>query len=189
MCASLIVPILLATRSHGPPSRGSLDALCRLERKIHPHMQCWYKTTRGASGVTAFHPLPCSSSMLPVAAACLALVAATVVHSNPLPAAIPEPTDSSSWTSRSLTLDTAATLDAVFSHNSSDHNKRQSWTLTQPGSTGVVAMQLAVVSPTQLLIVDRVQTNPLKVDGHSAWASIYSLKSNTARPVRLKTNR
>ena len=49
-------------------------------------------------------------------------------------------------------------------------------------------MQMVVISPTQLLLLDRVENNPLQIDGHSAWSAIYSLKSNTASPIRLLTN-
>ncbi|EJD48230.1 hypothetical protein AURDEDRAFT_86052 [Auricularia subglabra TFB-10046 SS5] len=67
-------------------------------------------------------------------------------------------------------------------------SRRQDWTLTQPGLTGVAAMQLVVVSPTQALIVDKVQHNSMTINGHIAWSAIYSLVSNTARPVDLQTN-
>ncbi|KAH7099405.1 glyoxal oxidase N-terminus-domain-containing protein [Auriculariales sp. MPI-PUGE-AT-0066] len=66
--------------------------------------------------------------------------------------------------------------------------RRTTWSLTQPGTTGVAAMQIVVVSETQILIVDKVQHNPLTINGHVAWSSIYSLTNNTVRPVDVQTN-
>jgi len=50
-------------------------------------------------------------------------------------------------------------------------------------------MQAVVVSPTQILIVDKVQHNPLTINNHTAWSSIYSLVNHTVRPVDVITNR
>ena len=121
-------------------------------------------------------------------AAVLVLSLAVAASSSPLadnasPSTVPT---SVGWSSRSLELDIPVERDVS---NNSDKKKRQNWTLTQPGTTGVLAMMMAVVSPTQLLIVDRTAHNPLRVDGHNAWAAVYSLTSNTARPVRVQTNR
>ena len=121
-------------------------------------------------------------------AAVLVLSLAVAASSSPLadhasPSTVPT---SVGWSSRSLELDIPVERDVS---NASDKKKRQNWTLTQPGTTGVLAMMMAVVSPTQLLIVDRTAHNPLRVDGHNAWAAVYSLTSNTARPVRVQTNR
>ncbi|CAE7126179.1 unnamed protein product [Rhizoctonia solani] len=66
---------------------------------------------------------------------------------------------------------------------------RGAWTLSQPGTTGVGAMQIAVVSSDTVLIIDKIENNPLKdAEGKPAWASVYSLKSHTARPLKLVTN-
>ncbi|KAG9318563.1 glyoxal oxidase N-terminus-domain-containing protein [Chiua virens] len=40
------------------------------------------------------------------------------------------------------------------------------WSLVQRGSTGVAAMQLAIISPSHALIVDKVEHNPISIDGH-----------------------
>ncbi|ELU36632.1 copper radical oxidase [Rhizoctonia solani AG-1 IA] len=51
------------------------------------------------------------------------------------------------------------------------------------------AMQIAVVSSDTVLIIDKIENNPLKdAEGKPAWASVYSLKSHTARPLKLVTN-
>lgn len=90
------------------------------------------------------------------------------------------------WQRRSFSLDTSF-LDEALSRRS-ELSRRQSWTLTQPGTTGVGAMQLAVVSPTQVLLLDRVEHNALTINGHIAWSAIYSLTTNTVRPVDLVTD-
>ncbi len=64
----------------------------------------------------------------------------------------------------------------------------ETWTLTQEGTTGVHAMQLAVVSDTHALIVDKVEHNPLTIDGHPAWAALYSLEDNAVTPLRMQSN-
>lgn len=63
-----------------------------------------------------------------------------------------------------------------------------SWTLTQRGVTGVHAMQLAIISATHALIVDKVEHNPLTIDGHPAWAALYNLDNHDVRPLRLQSN-
>jgi hypothetical protein len=62
------------------------------------------------------------------------------------------------------------------------------WTLTQRGSTGVHAMQLAVISDYHALIVDKVEHNPLNVDGHPAWAALYNFETHAVRPLRMQSN-
>lgn len=62
------------------------------------------------------------------------------------------------------------------------------WSLTQKGSTGVHAMQLAVISESHAIIVDKVEHNPLTVDGHPAWAALYNLKTHALVPLRVDSN-
>ncbi|EJD44964.1 hypothetical protein AURDEDRAFT_64772 [Auricularia subglabra TFB-10046 SS5] len=89
----------------------------------------------------------------------------------------------SGWQLHSLPFDASS----VTSRNA-QLPRRQAWGLTQPGTTGVAAMQLTVVSPTQILIVDKVERNPLLVNGHSAWSALYNTDTNTVRPVDVVTN-
>ncbi|KAL1743468.1 glyoxal oxidase N-terminus-domain-containing protein [Schizophyllum fasciatum] len=67
-------------------------------------------------------------------------------------------------------------------------SEASSWKLTQEGSTGVHAMQLAVISATHALIVDKVEHNPLNVDGHPAWAALYDLDTHALTPLRMQSN-
>ncbi|KAF7295417.1 hypothetical protein MIND_01081300 [Mycena indigotica] len=64
----------------------------------------------------------------------------------------------------------------------------KSWALEQKGSTGVNAMQLVVISPSHALIVDKVEHNPLTIDGHPAWAALYNLENHSVTPLSLKSN-
>ena len=61
----------------------------------------------------------------------------------------------------------------------------QNWTLAQTGTTGVSAMQMAVVDDTHVVIIDKVEHNPLTVNGHPAWGSVFDLTTHTARPLNL----
>jgi hypothetical protein len=51
-------------------------------------------------------------------------------------------------------------------------------TLEQKGVTGVTAMQLAIISDTHALIIDKVKHNPLTIGGHPAWAALYNLQTH-----------
>ena len=62
------------------------------------------------------------------------------------------------------------------------------WTLTQQGNTGVHAMQLAVISETHAIVVDKVEHNPLTIDGHPAWAALYNLETNAVKPLSMQSN-
>ncbi|KIL69989.1 copper radical oxidase [Amanita muscaria Koide BX008] len=62
------------------------------------------------------------------------------------------------------------------------------WELVQQGSTGVNAMQLAIISSTHAIIIDKVEHNPLTIEGHPAWAAIYDLNTHGVRPLKLGTN-
>ncbi|KAL0071197.1 hypothetical protein AAF712_001762 [Marasmius tenuissimus] len=62
------------------------------------------------------------------------------------------------------------------------------WGLAQQGTTGVSAQQLAVVSETTVIIFDKVENNPLKVNGHAAWASEFNLETKQVRPLNPLSN-
>ncbi|THG98640.1 hypothetical protein EW026_g3583 [Hermanssonia centrifuga] len=62
------------------------------------------------------------------------------------------------------------------------------WTLTQKGSTGVHAMQLAVISESHAIIIDKVEHNPLTISGHPAWAALYNLKTHAVKPLAMQSN-
>ncbi|KAI0313341.1 copper radical oxidase [Amylostereum chailletii] len=62
------------------------------------------------------------------------------------------------------------------------------WTLTQQGTTGVHAMQLAIISPTHALIMDKVEHNPLTIDGHPAWGALLNLNTYAVKPLHVQSN-
>ncbi|KAK0503562.1 copper radical oxidase [Armillaria luteobubalina] len=62
------------------------------------------------------------------------------------------------------------------------------WKLVQKGSTGVNAMQLAIISDTHAMIIDKVEHNLLDVDGHPAWGALYNLDTHSLKPLRLQSN-
>ena len=62
------------------------------------------------------------------------------------------------------------------------------WTLTQTGSTGVNAMQLAIISDSHALVVDKVEHNPLVINGHPAWGALYNLRTHSVRPLSMQSN-
>ncbi|OCH87409.1 copper radical oxidase [Obba rivulosa] len=62
------------------------------------------------------------------------------------------------------------------------------WTLEQKGTTGVNAMQLAVISDTHAIIMDKVEHNPLTVAGHPAWGALYNLKTNAVKALHVQSN-
>ncbi|KAJ6471925.1 glyoxal oxidase N-terminus-domain-containing protein [Mycena sanguinolenta] len=63
-----------------------------------------------------------------------------------------------------------------------------SWTLAQQGTTGVGGMQLAVVSETKAIIYDKVEHNPLTVNGHVAWAVELDLNTQQVRALNPLSN-
>ncbi|KAJ8518560.1 hypothetical protein ONZ45_g4378 [Pleurotus djamor] len=74
--------------------------------------------------------------------------------------------------------------DALFPRN----NGGRGWQLVQEGTTGVSAMQLTVVSETKALIFDKIEHNPLMIDGHPAWGAELDIPSRTVRPLHLISN-
>jgi len=66
--------------------------------------------------------------------------------------------------------------------------QNSAWTLTQVGSTGVNAMQLAIISDSHALIVDKVEHNPLEINGHPAWGALYNLRTHSVKPLSMQSN-
>ncbi|KAG6817810.1 hypothetical protein H0H87_003218 [Tephrocybe sp. NHM501043] len=62
------------------------------------------------------------------------------------------------------------------------------WILTQQGTTGVHAMQLAIISSSHAIIVDKVEHNPLTISGHPAWAALYNLHTHAVKPLAMESN-
>ncbi|GLB37035.1 putative protein with domain of unknown function (DUF1929) [Lyophyllum shimeji] len=56
------------------------------------------------------------------------------------------------------------------------------------GSSLVSAQQLFLGSENNVYLVDKVENNPARIDGHPAWASEWTLTSNNQRPLDAVTN-
>ncbi|KAF9467904.1 copper radical oxidase [Collybia nuda] len=59
------------------------------------------------------------------------------------------------------------------------------WHFVQNGSTGVIPIEAIVVSPTLAILLDKVQNDPLQIDGHGAWGALWSFETNTATALRV----
>ncbi|GLB37998.1 putative protein with domain of unknown function (DUF1929) [Lyophyllum shimeji] len=62
------------------------------------------------------------------------------------------------------------------------------WYFVQNGTTGIVALEAIVVSPTLAVIFDRVQDDPLQINGAGAWGALWNFETNTATPLSLLSN-
>ncbi|KAK1831586.1 glyoxal oxidase [Podospora conica] len=56
------------------------------------------------------------------------------------------------------------------------------------GNAGVGAMLTVQATPNTVFIVDKTEKNALQIAGHSAWATAYDLRTNTIRPMDIRTN-
>jgi len=59
------------------------------------------------------------------------------------------------------------------------------WNFVQNGTTGIVALEAIVVSPTLAVLFDRVQNDPLQINGAGAWGVLWNFETNTATPLSL----
>ncbi len=55
-------------------------------------------------------------------------------------------------------------------------------------TSGVVAIESIVVSPTLALFFDRASDDPLQINGHSAWGALWNLETNEVTALDLVTN-
>lgn len=60
-----------------------------------------------------------------------------------------------------------------------------SWHFIQNGTTGIIALEAIVVSPTLAILFDRVQNDPLQIKGHGAWGVLWDFETNKATPLDL----
>ncbi|PFH46926.1 copper radical oxidase [Amanita thiersii Skay4041] len=57
------------------------------------------------------------------------------------------------------------------------------WHFVQNGTSGVLALEAMVVSPTLAIIFDRPTNDPLTINGHPAWGALWNFETNTARAI------
>ena len=62
------------------------------------------------------------------------------------------------------------------------------WGLVQKGSTGVAGMQLAIISDTHAIIIDKVEHNLVTISGHPAWGVLYNLNTHAIIPLDIQSN-
>ncbi|KXN80836.1 hypothetical protein AN958_07199 [Leucoagaricus sp. SymC.cos] len=62
------------------------------------------------------------------------------------------------------------------------------WHFVQNGTSGVIALESIIVSDTLAIFFDRATNDPLEVNDHPAWGSLYNLDANAASPLDLKTD-
>ncbi|KAI0757980.1 glyoxal oxidase precursor [Fomes fomentarius] len=55
-------------------------------------------------------------------------------------------------------------------------------------TSGVVALEAIVVSPTLVVFFDRASDDPLQINGHSAWGALWNLETSTVQPLDVLTN-
>ena len=56
------------------------------------------------------------------------------------------------------------------------------------GTSGVSAQQLFLGSDHLVYILDKVESNPLQINNHPAWATVYDLNTNQYTPLEVYTN-
>ncbi|KAG6907992.1 hypothetical protein DXG01_006648 [Tephrocybe rancida] len=59
------------------------------------------------------------------------------------------------------------------------------WHFVQNGTTGIIALEAIVISPTLAVLFDRAQDDPLQVNGAGAWGALWNFKTNKATPLSL----
>lgn len=59
------------------------------------------------------------------------------------------------------------------------------WHFVQNGTSGVLALEAIVVSPTLAIFFDRATNDPLTIDGHPAWGALWNLETNTATALNV----
>lgn len=63
------------------------------------------------------------------------------------------------------------------------------WSFDVKASTsGIVALEAIVVSPTLVLWFDRASDDPLQINNHSAWGALWNLKTSSVTPLDVVTN-
>ena len=63
------------------------------------------------------------------------------------------------------------------------------WKFDLKNSTsGILALEAIVVSPTLVVFFDRASDDPLQINGHSAWGALWNLQTSTVQPLDALTN-
>ena len=55
-------------------------------------------------------------------------------------------------------------------------------------TSGIVALEAIVVSPTLVVFFDRASDDPLQINNHSAWGALWNLETSTVKALDVLTN-
>ena len=55
-------------------------------------------------------------------------------------------------------------------------------------TSGIVALESIVVSPTLVVFFDRASNDPLQINNHSAWGALWNLELNNVSALNVVTN-
>ena len=87
-----------------------------------------------------------------------------------------------------MKLPIAVVLSLLFAHSRAAP-AAQGWTFDLKAETsGIVALESIIVSPTLALFFDRAANDPLQINGHSAWGALWNLETCTVTPLDVVTN-
>ena len=94
------------------------------------------------------------------------------------------------WSTNSITSSVAllAAASSLVNAAPGPGQNGAEWAFIQHGTSGVLALEAIVVSPTLVIFFDRAMDDPLQINNHSAWGALWNLETNTATPLNLITN-
>ena len=55
-------------------------------------------------------------------------------------------------------------------------------------TSGIVALEAIVVSPTLAIFFDRASDDPLQINNHSAWGALWNLETNEVKALDVLSN-
>jgi len=76
----------------------------------------------------------------------------------------------------------------ALSSCSNAKNEGLGWHFVQNGTTGIVALESIVVSPSLILMFDRVLGDPLQINGHQAWGALWNTETNNVTAINVVTD-
>ncbi|KAJ3993576.1 glyoxal oxidase precursor [Lentinula boryana] len=80
------------------------------------------------------------------------------------------------------------TIPSLLAEASDVSAAKGEWSFVRNGTTGITASQVILVSPTLILMLDRVLGDPLQINGHQAWVELWNLETNTGFALNAITN-
>lgn len=77
---------------------------------------------------------------------------------------------------------------SYFLHVVSTASASAGWHFVQNGTSGILALEAIVVSPTLAIFFDRATNDPLSLDGHPAWGALWNFETNTASALSVRSD-